>query len=242
MSGSSHTLLHTSYALLAMARTGTPEYTAIRDPISEYLLSRLVPGQFTEVVTQAEDYDVPFTRNGEPDVYQMTLPHFAMPIAIHALLETGHTPHHTKIYECIESIIAEQHADGHWILPRSPSRPSVWALWPFLAALSSFRQRCLPTPSAQVTLLYDGVALQQTDPDAPPVTRGMLLRGAAAQWLRERWRPLIRLTIAFFFVVLSIVLLALGSIDLKEFSLSLVVPVLLLVYELVGHAKSAKAP
>jgi len=78
-----------------------------------------------EKETAVEDYDVPYVHNGADYTLQNSLPHFAGPITLTALLHANADPLQKKVFDAITEIVRTQEAQdparsGSWELPRSP--------------------------------------------------------------------------------------------------------------------------
>ena len=94
--GSEPTVLHTSFALLALTASGTLPVTAVHQSL-DWLMERLQPGRRVEKDTAVEEYDVPYSHNNTNYTFQNSLPHFAAPIALTTLLAPAWT-HFRKKY------------------------------------------------------------------------------------------------------------------------------------------------
>jgi Squalene-hopene cyclase C-terminal domain len=173
MPGGDPTEMHTAMAVLAqLAMPGALPAAAVKQS-ADWLAERLEPGRFVEKSTLVEDYDVPYREGGGSGTFQNSLPHFAGPISLYAMLEVGADPFQEKIFTGANAILnaqekAERSRAGTWELPRSPQRASIWAVWPFLAALTAVQWAVFPSAARQspvesmVRLLYPGCAVVQT--------------------------------------------------------------------------------
>jgi hypothetical protein len=242
--GSQPTMQHTSFALMALfTGTGTLPVTAIQQTL-DWLTVRLEPGQHVEKETAVEEYDVPYIHNGASFVFQNSLPHFAGPAALTALLRAGADPLQKKMFDAVAEIIKSQQADdaglsGSWELPRSPRRPSIWAVWPFVAALSSARVAIFPSTDSTATLLFPGCALIQSDSSTKHLTRRLLIKNALIDWLRLRWLAVGLWVIAGVLVIIPLVLWKTGQLTLDVSLLALGLPVLLLLFQIIWDRSSS---
>lgn len=184
------TILHTSFAVQAL--TTSPPMLAPNSvrQIIDWIMSKLEPASFVEKESVVEEYDVPYIYNGETATFQNCLPHFATPVSLYTILASGHDSLSSQVFDGIRQILACQRDDGSWELPRSPTRASVWAIWPFVAALGEARHRLAPMQQGTVDLLYDGCALVQTSPSSSRVTRFFFFRKSTSFWMKRHWGKL----------------------------------------------------
>lgn len=239
--GAPPTLLHTSFVLLALARReGALSSTSVRD-ICDWIFERLEPGAQVEQETTVEEYDVPLPGDSRTE-FQNSLPHFAGPVALAALLHAGADPFRTKMFAAATEICAAQTGGGSWVLPRSPVRPSIWAIWPFVAALSSIRAIALPTPTSRAHLVFQGCCIVHTENTDRQLTRRILIKNAAFDWLRRRRIDIVLYGIALLIAGTAAALLLLGLLGPMEALLTLLVPVLLVAFQLVWSRRRGGDP
>jgi hypothetical protein len=244
LSGSEPTMLHTSVALLALLTLpGTLPANAVHQS-TEWLLERLQPGQHVERDTAVEEYDVPYSHNKSSYTFQNSLPHFATPLALTALLRAGADPFQKKIFDTVSEIMGAQEIQdpalsGAWELPRSPRRPSIWAIWPFVAALSSARAAIIPSSEGTATLLFPGCSLIQSASTTKHLTRRLLIRNALTDWLRLRKFAVALWAVAGLTVVIPLVLWRTGQFTLDVFLIALALPVLLLLFQILWDRRSS---
>jgi hypothetical protein len=247
--GGKPTMLHTSMALMAqLAFPGSLPPAAIRQSV-DWLTERISPAEFTEKATAVEDYDVPYVQNGIGETFQNSLPHFAGPMALTAILAAGSDPFQSKIFEAAQAMIDAQEKDdpvrsGTWELPRSPERPSIWALWPFISALTAVRQSVLPGlgrslgGDESVTLLYQGCGVIQTNAAPRHLTLRLLLRNALVDWVRRRALAIAIWAVVMVLVGIAVGLWVAGELDLQTFLLALVLPVLLVLFQILWDRRN----
>lgn len=244
MPGAEPTVLHTAIALMAQLALQSSLPASAFKQTTDWLLERLSPLTLVERATTAEEYDVPYQHGSTQDVFQNSLPHFATPVAILALLWSGCDPLKSSIFAAAKNMITAQETDnptrmGTWELPRSPERPSIWAVWPFVAALTSIQRAVFPsTDRCQVvetnaTLLYPGCAIVQTAESPGHLTRRLLFRNALLDWVRRH-----KLTVAIWAIVAATVGIGIGLWDSGELNyqtllLAMVVPALLLLFQIL---------
>jgi hypothetical protein len=237
------TMFHTSVALMALTKVAGSLPGAAVNQTEEWLFERLTPGEHVEEATSVEEYNVPYVHNEASYTFQNSLPHFAGPVALTALLDAGVDPLQAKIFQVVGSIINSQDTSesllaGTWRLPRSPTRPSIWAVWPFVAALTTARRRVVPCSGSTATLLFTGCAIVQSEGSARHLTRRLLIRNAALDWLRERKIAVGLWTIALVFAIVLVVLWATSALTLDLFLPSLFLPVLILAFQILWDRRS----
>jgi hypothetical protein len=235
--GAEPTMLHTSFALLALLDVaGSLSVDSLHRTVG-WLLARLVPGVHVERRTTAEEFDVPYPYEGRTTVFQNTLPHFAGPVAVTALLAAGADPLQRKIFDAVHGILESQigsgSCSGAWELPRSPIRPSIWAIWPFLSALRGARSAIFPSAPSQATLLARGCAIIQPTGGRRRVTTGLLLRSALLSGIRRHRVAVALAAVAVAAIAVAVGLLVTGELDGWEFLTAVVLPALFLMFQVL---------
>lgn len=239
-------MLHTSICLMALlAAPGSLPTAAARQTI-EWLIKRLEPGEHVEDSTTVEEYDVPYIHNEMPDTFQNSLPHFAGPVTLSALIRAGVDPLQAKIFNAIEGIIKSQESgetqrSGTWKLPRSPQRPSIWAIWPFVAALTEARAAIFPPTDSTATLLFPGCAIIQSSSSTRHLTRRLLIKNALVDWLRQRKLAVGLWTTAIATIIIPLVLWRTGQLTLSVFLIAMVLPALILIFQMLWDRKTQRA-
>jgi hypothetical protein len=236
--GAEPTSLHTAIALLALLNQRGALGTNAINQSAEWLLERLNTESHCELITTVEEYDIPYIHNGASDVFQNSLPHFAGPMALTAILSTGLMPLNPKIFRVVQYVIGSQLELGHWELPRSPTRPSIWAVHPFVQALAAARAAIVPTPASEAVLLYPGCAIVQSVDSNKKLTRNLLLRNALFDWLRRRKVAVALWVIALCATLVACLLLVTNQIKLVEFVISLIFPIVLMIFHLLWERRS----
>ena len=236
------TLFHTSMALTALLRSPGQLGAAAIEDITRWIIGRLAAGVHTEPGSVVEEYEISYAVHGNKLTFANSLPQFAGPVACRALMLAGIDPHQSKLLEYIASITDAQVQDGYWTLARSPMRPSVWGIWPFIAALVAYRDRTLPVPSSRLLLLKEGAAVAWRSDVRLPSLRPIALQARMREWLvRNRVRIILRMTVAVS-ILLPTFLLATRSIDLVTFITTLVIPVLLLTFQILLERQEKERP
>ncbi|MEV0153282.1 prenyltransferase/squalene oxidase repeat-containing protein [Micromonospora sp. NPDC050686] len=234
--GTAPTLLHTSMALLAL--TGLDGALSVNTvkKTADWILERLTPGTHAERSSTVEEFDVPVPGD-HPFVFQNILPHFAGPIAVTALLAAGVDPLQPKLFTAVSQILRDQQKTGTWELPRSPLRESIWAIWPFVSALARMREAVFPVAAGEAQLLYPGCALVQTHTSARKLTTALLMRNFLLSWVARHKIALALWIIGVSYSIGALVLYLTGAVDRTEFLIGLILPAVLLVFQLVWGAR-----
>ncbi|MFI1394761.1 prenyltransferase/squalene oxidase repeat-containing protein [Streptomyces sp. NPDC020681] len=237
--GGEPTLVHTSIALMALANIpGALSVNSMRQT-AEWLLEKLEPGVHVERSTTVEEYDVPYPQGDTTAVFQNSLPHFAGPLAVAALVSTGAAdPLQAKLFNAIQGILDTQQEGGHWELPRSPVRPSIWAIWPFVSALTLVRSAVFTTPNSRATLLFPGCVIIQNDDVEQRLTRRLLIKNALFDWLRAKWITVVLLLTSMVATGVPLALLLIRKLSTVEFLMALIIPVLLMVFDYARERRS----
>ena len=237
------TALHTSISLMALLSVPASLPAAAIRQTADWLFERLEPGEHIEKSSTVEEYNVPYLHNDVMDTFQNSLPHFAGPITVTALLRAGVDPLQAKIFQTVNEIIdsqevTDQKRSGTWELPRSPLRGSIWSIWPFVAALSSARTMILPSTDTTATLLFTGCAIIQSDTTTRHLTRRLLIKNALLDWLKQRKAAVGLWFIAVAIAVVAIVLWRTGTLTLETFLITLVLPVLLVGFHILWEHRA----
>lgn len=230
--GASPTILHTAIALLALGRIGGSTDAALRERAAAWLLERLEAGVYTEPDSEVEEFDLPYIpQSGPLRTFQNSLPHFAGPVAVSALLSSGIDALDPKLFQMTSRIIADQQDEGHWLLPRSRRRQSIWAVWPFVAALTAMRTELFGSRKGLVTLLSPGTAVFSADPLGPPSLPSLLWQ---AMWRGIGFRPrsVLLASISAIVALTSTILIVLHLISWNEFLLAIIYPVLMTAFQI----------
>lgn len=226
--GQKPTLLHTAWALTALNRVPGAISQDTKNRIVAWIHSQVDPEVMVERA-HVEEYDVPYEIEGRQDTFQNALPHFAMPLAVAASLDATGDLLHNKWFDAVSTVIDLQQAGGTWELPRSPDRPSIWAMWPQVQLLTAVRDIALPTPEGQLNLLQEGIATFRSREDSPKLTRHLIAGSAVRVWLAKNWIGLAFGIVCFLYVGIGVLSLLLNKIDGTLFLVGVVLPVLLSV-------------
>lgn len=232
-------ILHTSWALLALSEMpGKLNRKMLSDSL-EWISANLDTKNLTEKSSQAEDYNVPYIDGGKQLIFQNTLPHFALPLAIIVLLKLSNNGLWSgQIRTALDTIVGSQNQDGFWELPRNPTRPSIWGIWPFVAALAYARDTPIMQNDMSLFVVGNNLVIQ------PEATTNSLfktllisLRITLGGYLKQNYGWII----LGLFVIGGLVFVIQNLLGLREYFLSLLFPVILLLVQIaIEKRKGAK--
>lgn len=231
---SSPTVLHTGFVLMTLHEIGLgSEYKLINDAY-EWLIDNLDTTQLWEPISQVEDYDILYINDGEQIKYQNSLPHFALPVALSALIYRFGI-NHKKIFDCVDTIIKNQNL-GYWTNARNPARPSIWAIWPFLQALNDLITIPLISPNKEIFNIRNNLIIKPSC-SYIPLFFLLIIDGVItfAKIIRSIWSWLLLVL----YLIGGLIFLKIGQLSLKEYLLALLVP-LMLVFIQLALEKSKK--
>lgn len=230
--GAEPTVLHTCFALLALSEVPNKLTPTILKISLDWVEEKMNPQSLTETLSQAEEYDIPYELEGKERIFQNNLPHFALPIAVYTLLKLSDRITSDKVNMGISTIIRSQTEDGYWQIPRNPTRPSIWGVWPFLAALNQVIKVPLASEASNLTIsvIGDAVILQPSDKEQSllSIIIKSLFRSISI-YLKKKFGWLILVL----FIVIGLFLVLIGVINWQEYFLSLLLPIILLVLQLI---------
>jgi hypothetical protein len=225
------TILHTCWALLALSQVpGKINRNALNRSL-EWIEANLNPKHLTETLSQAEDYDIPFLEDGKPMIYQCSLPHFALPIAVYTILKLSNRKLSEKLREAIQTIIEVQNENGHWQLPRSPIRPSIWAIWPFWAALVQFLHTSIMAEGTVLVLIGKNISV--VHPEGAKAILRKIFTGLFLSSVLKFVKTYYAWLVLGVFIIIGVEMLYAGIIKFSEFLFSLIFPITLLIIQLL---------
>jgi hypothetical protein len=134
------------------------------------------------------------------------------------------------VFDIADNLLETQKDDGTWELPRSKLRPSIWAIWPFIAALCEVRRTLVPDSDAKASLLYNGVLLRHSS-SRQQLTRGLLIRNSLVEVVLEHKLRSILVALVLAIGLTFAGLFLAGGLDFVGLILGLVVPTLFLAAE-----------
>lgn len=232
--GAEPTILHTSMALLALDRCSIKDNQSSIASSLRWLEDALDPTKMTESGTQAEDYDVPYITKGAELVFQNSLPHFCLPIGVYTILKLSNEPISSKVYEALGTILSEQQVEGNWILPRSPQRASIWAIWPFVAALTELTRVSGIKTNTELQKLND---LTIVIPSGQSLNSMSLFSSTIFASIANFARTKFGWMFLALFILGGLILVFMELIGLREYLFSLFIPAVLLVIQMVIDAR-----
>jgi hypothetical protein len=223
------TVLHTSFVLLTLAELNLKVERNVSDEVVEWILNNLNPSSAVETVSQVEDYDIPFESNNTKLIYQNSLPHYALPIAVSALLHYERSLDRYECYEGLLTIAKSQLEGGYWENARNPTRISIWAIWPFFQTLVDAINLPVLSSAKTVTKVSDAIIIRTSKAKTPLLLLLLLeLIGKIINYIIAYWSLLV---LALFLIAASI-LATKQIIGLRDLFLSLVIPIALIFIQM----------
>jgi hypothetical protein len=223
------TVTHTGFVLLTLSELHI-------DRAQEHILSaytwlenNLDPSAIDDAQARIESYNVNQTLDGKPVVWHTILVHYGLPVALSALLRHPICPPSAPICAGFATIAATQLDDGSWPNIQGGQGASIWALWPFVQALTDICRLPLIRPADQLVLSPGLVAIQRQEVRGRPLTS--LLRTqrwlAVARFFARFWASLLLILS----VVTGLLLVGAGRFGWKDFLLGLILPIGLMVLQ-----------
>ncbi|MBD3339681.1 MAG: hypothetical protein GF353_11270 [Candidatus Lokiarchaeota archaeon] len=229
------TLLHTCWALLALSEIPNKLNRKSLSSSLEWVEKNVIANSLTEVSSQAEDYDIPFVDDNKSMVFQCSLPHFYLPIATYTLLKLSKDTVSNKAIQSVKTILNHQTDEGIWELPRSPMRPSIWAIWPFLSALHQAREIVLLRNNMELNLFSNNVVIVKSKNSSNSLLRIFLssLKVSVKNFIKKNYGWLILIL----FIISGLIFVKYNLITWKEFLLAQIFPVILLIIQFILNKK-----
>jgi hypothetical protein len=226
------TILHTSIVILALSAHDSNSSQSVIQNAATWIAHHFDPNLLTEKSSTNEEYAFKYSAGGAQVDFSNSLPHFATPIAVAALLKAGRNPFDTNLFTAARTLIDGQLDAGNWELPRNPMRASIWAIWPFVYSLSAFRAAACPNPGSDVSLLLPGCSITHSGDTRAEITRRILLSSALVQWLRAHRLALTLWCLSVALAVVPITLYFTHALTLNAALLSLILPALLVAIQM----------
>jgi hypothetical protein len=241
--GGSPTVTHTGFVLTALADVeARSRHRDVTDALTAghaWLVENLVTTRIYDDDARTEAYNVSYAgSDGTQVTWQNTVWHPGLPYALSALTRASGGAHLDVLAEGVQTLLATQQPDGRWPSADSAASPSIWTVWPFLEAFADV-QRLVPSGSSDVLrILSPGTVLLHRGPDRRRPLAAVLARAVGrdvGSWVVRRWAVcLLGLVVAG-----GGLFVALGRLAGQEYAVSLVLPVVLLVLQLVLDRRGA---
>jgi len=231
------TILHTAFVLITIAELNLGFDRKTTGDAIEWLTRELKPDTLVEAESLVEDYDISYETGNNKSKYQNSLPHYALPVAISALLHHENSLNKNVVYEGLLNIANAQHSNGYWENARNPTRISIWAIWPFLNTLFDAIDLPVLAQAKSVTKISSSIIIKTSKARTPLIFLLVVdFFILSFEFLKAYWSAFVLLG----FVLLGLLLTTLGFIGLKEYILSLIFPVILIFVQLSLERRQLK--
>jgi len=233
MSNSPATTTHTAMALYSIMsiRSGWADRRVIDG--YEWLVEHLDTAHVDDQHARIEGYNVQAIGSHGPEVWATNLVHYGLPWAVSALLKHPAAPPGEDISAGIETILRTQLPSGSWPNIQGASGASIWALWPFVEALSSLRRLVSLVPAANVLMAKGVVIIQSKEKNRYSLSA--LIRAqrrfSIGRFFGRYWPAML----VMFSVLAGLIFVGLKQVAIREFLLGLIVPVGIFVIQEVRH-------
>ncbi|MFI7028439.1 prenyltransferase/squalene oxidase repeat-containing protein [Microbispora rosea] len=225
----SATVTHTALALMTLAETGVDRAGENILGAYKWLETHLDPTAIDDRHARVESYNVTHVTNGMQVVWHTVLLHYGMPIALSALLRHPGSPPANLICAGFDTISRTQLEGGYWPNIQGGDSVSIWALWPFVQALTDIRDVSPVRTADQITWTQQLVVVQRQEVRGRPLSA--LLR--AQRWLAigrffgRSWATILLILST----LTGLVLVGIGRFDWKDYVLGMILPIGLLVIQ-----------
>jgi hypothetical protein len=232
------TVTHTSFALLTLsdvrASLHDQRVTGIIERAYDWLESSVDVSSIYDDAARVENYNVTCESDEGHVTWHTSVWHPGLPFTVSALLCHPRGSRPSVICSAVQTILDSQLDDGHWPNLDGAAGISVWAVWPFLQALSDVANSPYTTRHDRITWISgDALVLQHLgarDERVSTLLRSNR-RAELSQAVKRRWATIVLVV----FVVLGLSALAGGLLAWQEFTLGLALPVTLFVIQEAQH-------
>jgi hypothetical protein len=234
---------HTSFVLICLidSRIGDQrQYVddAIRKGFT-WLREHADTSTLYDDTARVETYNVSYSYEDHEVTWQNAIWHPSLPYALSALVRHPDGGDPRLIGGAVQKIVDSQSTDGRWPNADGAEGISVWSVWPFLDALSDFLRRTPIRNADRVTLLSPNSILIRRREDTSTSLAHLAWKSSSARgiaWSR-RYSAVIFLALV---VVAGAILTVIDILNLSEFLLTLVFPIILVgVQEVMARGRSA---
>ncbi|MEU8268320.1 prenyltransferase/squalene oxidase repeat-containing protein [Sphaerisporangium sp. NPDC049002] len=226
----SPTVTHTAFVLITLAEVGADRTGDAILNAYQWLETHVDPSVIDDPHARIESYNVSRMVDGNPAVWHTILLHYGMPIALSAMLRHPGNPPADVICAGFDTINRTQLDGGHWPNIQGGDSVSIWALWPFVQALTDIRDLSPVRSADQITWSHDLVVVQRQEASGRPLSA--LLRAqrwlAVTRFFARTWASLLLILST----VTGLILVGIGRFSWKDYVLGMILPIgLLLIQE-----------
>ena len=188
----------------------------------EWMSAHLDRANIDDQHARVESYNVHSQGPNGQEVWAMNLLHYGLPWAVSSFLKHPARPPATDIAAGVETILRSRLPVGTWPNIQGGGGHSIWALWPFVEALSSFRNSLQLIPDGNAYLSDGIVILHGKDKNRQDVL-GLLRTSRRVSLMRffARFWPTLLVMAS---VLLGVIFVWLKQIEIKDYLLGLIVP------------------
>lgn len=234
--GEQCTATHTGFALytIGSVRTGWSDQRLL--DAFEWLTDHLDTAHIDDHHARVESYNVHTQGSHGPELWATNLLHYGLPWSVSALLRHPTKPPCDAIADGLTTILRTQLPLGAWPNIQGASGTSIWALWPFVEALSSARRLLRLVPNSTV-LMADGIVLIRRKDHTGPSLQALIRAQRRFSLFRlfGRYWPAVLVMAC---VLTGLIFTWLGKIALKDYLLGLIVPIGIYVVQEARARKS----
>jgi hypothetical protein len=236
---SSATITHTSFVLTCLTESRSAESRPhVRDAIRKgfaWLEGQIDPDVLYDEAARLETYNVVYEQDGHVRTWQNAIWHASLPYALGALLRHPDGVEHRLVMPVVQKIVDAQLPDGRWPNADGAAGISVWAVWPFVEALTDFLNRSPAHHDDVMSWHSQGVVVitraRRGAASLPALALAEVLRGSRT-FLARHWASLLLGTT----LAVGLVLTLLNHLERQDFLFALALPIVLLaVQELVSR-------
>ncbi|MFY1653376.1 prenyltransferase/squalene oxidase repeat-containing protein [Solwaraspora sp. WMMB762] len=234
-SGQAPTVTHTAIVLVALVESNIHRNDKVLSDAVENAYRWLNESADTSTIydddARLENYNI--TRMG-PDgtnqTWQNSIWHHGLPYVLSALVRQPNSTNYSLTARAAITILESQDDDGKWPGVDGSTALSMWTVWPFLEALSDFKDAILRNCDS-ITALSPGTAVMRGGSDSSVPLQLIILSRlfrSTLSTLRRNWAPaVLLLTIA-----LGSTVVATETLPAKDVALGVGVPVSLLLLQI----------
>jgi hypothetical protein len=203
----------------------------------QWLVENITPDQLYEPRSQVEEYEVVYQEKGIDKRQQVALAHFALPVALSALICGPYGLESDIVYRGLCTILDKQQQNGAWENARNPARLSIWAVWHFVQALTDVTRLPLLRTTYSVSRISTSLVVKTQSSGIPVflvIIMDMLL--ALGNRIMEYWSGIVLIL----FASVGLILNTYRVFELKDIMLSLAVPIALVFVQIHLENKGRK--
>jgi hypothetical protein len=203
----------------------------------DWLSTHLDRANIDDQHARVESYNVDTQGPNGQEIWAMSLLHYGLPWAVSAFLKHPVQPPGEDISAGVETILRSRLPVGAWPNIQGGGGNSIWAVWPFLEALSSFRNSLSLVPDGNAYLSNGMVVLQDKSRKRQDILALIRTsrRVSLIRFFARFWPTLLVMAS----VLSGILFVWLKQIEIKDYLLGLIVPLGIYVIQEIRHRTEA---